>query len=65
MAKDILSEYGPDSKQPQGGKAGGGGHIEPKPLHYLPPVGPTTQTDPATPGLHGTNHGNSGTQGRH
>ena len=31
---------------------------------YRPPVGPTNINDAKGPGLHGTNYGNSGTQGR-
>lgn len=58
--RDILSDYGPDRKE--GGKrATSGGRIEAKDLPYCPPVGPKGQWDKG-PGLHGTNHGNSGTQ---
>lgn len=64
MAKDILDEYGSDTKQPQAGRATCGGVCEAKPLHYDPPVGPTPHMQ-QSPGLHGNNHGNKGTQGRH
>ena len=40
-----------------------GGKPEKKDLPYDPPVGPTTQTRQG-PGLGGTNHGKSGTQGK-
>lgn len=62
MARDILSEYGPDSRQPQAGVSHNGGRIDPKPMDYSPPQGPKGINDPQTPGLHGTNHGNCGTQ---
>lgn len=39
-----------------------GGRAIPKPLDYRPPVGPSNINDPKTPGIHGSNHGNSGTQ---
>ena len=58
---DILSEYGPDSKQPQEPCADCGGECNPKPLPYSPPVGPSEHMRRG-PGLGGTNYGNSGTQ---
>ena len=64
MARDILSEYGPDSSQPQAERASGGGAMMPKPLPYSPPKGPSNINDPKSPGLHGDNHGYCGTQGR-
>ena len=64
MARDILSEYGKDSSSPQAPRATSGGVTEAKPLAYSPPVGPSNINDPKTPGCHGTNHGNNGTQGR-
>lgn len=64
MSKDILSEYGRDSSQPQAARAASGGQQHPKDLPYCPPVGPKSINDPKSPGLHGTNHGNCGTQGR-
>lgn len=39
-----------------------GGKPEKKDLPYDPPTGPKNQTN--SPGLGGTNHGNTGTQGR-
>lgn len=64
MARDILSEYGPDSSQPQAARATSGGVKEAKPLPYSSPVGPSNINDSKSPGLHGSNHGNNGTQGR-
>mgnify|MGYP001585616239 CR=1 FL=1 len=64
MARDILSEYGRDSSSPQRPRATSGGVKEAKPLEYCPPVGPSNVGDPKSPGLHGTNHGNCGTQGK-
>lgn len=63
MAKDILSSYGPDSSQPQAPRSTCGGveMKDVKPLPYSPPKGPTSQMH-SGPGLHGTNHGKSGSQ---
>lgn len=61
MTREILSEYGPEAKS--GNRATNGGHCEPKPLPYDPPKGPTAQMQKG-PGLHGTNHGCCGTQGK-
>lgn len=63
MAKDILSQYGPGSRQPQTSRATNGGQQTPKPIPYSPPKGPTAQMQKG-PGLHGTNHGVCGTQGK-
>lgn len=46
-------------------RATNGGQQEPKTIPYSPPVGPTSINDPKTPGIHGTNHGCCGTQGKH
>lgn len=62
MARDILSEFGPDSPSDQKARATNGGQMPVKPIPYSPPVGPSNINDPQTPGLHGTNHGNCGTQ---
>lgn len=64
MARDILSEYGPDSRSPQAPRATGGGAQTPKPIPYSPPVGPSNIGDAKSPGIHGTNHGSCGTQGK-
>lgn len=65
MARDILGEYGPDSRQPQASRADCGGveMKDVKPLPYSPPKGPTGHMQ-SSPGLHGTNHGNAGSQGK-
>jgi hypothetical protein len=65
MARDILSEYGNDSGAGEVPRATNGGQQTPKDIPYCPPQGPKGINDPKTPGLHGNNHGNSGTQGRH
>lgn len=39
-----------------------GGKPEVKPLPYSPPQGPIGINNPQTPGLHGENCGNCGTQ---
>ena len=65
MARDILSEYGRDASKPQAARATCGGVTEAKPLSYSPPVGPSNINDPKSPGIHGTNHGNSCSQGKH
>ena len=62
---DILSEYGSDSSASQTPRATNGGQQTPKPIPYSPPKGPSNIGDPKSPGLHGTNHGCCGTQGRH
>lgn len=64
MADDILSEYGPGSKQPQAARATNGGQMEKKDLAYDPPKGPMGQMHEGV-GLGGTNHGCCGTQGKH
>lgn len=52
---------GPDTSKPQAPRATSGGVKEAKPLPYSPPKGPTNQMVKG-PGLHGTNHGQCGTQ---
>lgn len=42
----------------------GGKPVE-KELPYSPPQGPKGIDDPKEPGIHGTNHGPCGSQGRH
>lgn len=64
MSDDILNEYGKDSGAGQKPRATNGGHCEPKPLPYSPPVGPTGHMQSSV-GLHGSNMGTCGTQGRH
>lgn len=62
MSRDILGEY--DDNNMGGNRATNGGQCEPKPINYSPPQGPTSQSQQG-PGLHGTNHGPSGSQGKH
>lgn len=57
MARDILGEFGPDSRSPQAARATCGGVKEAKPMPYSPPRGPSNINDPKGPGLHGSNHG--------
>lgn len=64
MSRDILSEYGPESHQPQAARATCGGVKEAKPTSYSPPQGPTSINSPQRPGIGGTNHGNCGSQGK-
>lgn len=66
MAGDILNMYGSDSSQPQASPASDGGRLTSKDvMGYKPPVGPKSINDPKTPGIHGTNHGCCGTQGKY
>jgi hypothetical protein len=62
MARDILSEYGPDLPMDQKPRASHGGEMPVKDIPYSPPKGPEGINDPKSPGLHGHNHGNCGTQ---
>ena len=56
MSKDILSQYGKDSSQPQDGRASSGGQQHPRDVHsYKPPVGPIGINHKG-PGLGGTVH---------
>lgn len=63
MDKDILSQFGSDSRQPQVARATNGGQQTPKPIPYSTPKGPTSLMKEG-PGIHGTNHGTCGTQGK-
>lgn len=65
MARDILSEYGNDTSQPQRAPSSNGGRLEPKDINYSPPVGPKGIGDTKSPGLHGENYGNAPGQGKH
>ena len=58
---DLLNEFGPDASSPQKPRATSGGVEKAKPLPYDPPKGPSNQMQQG-PGLHGTNHGNCGSQ---
>lgn len=65
MSKDILSMYGPDSPSDQMPRATNGGEMSVKSIPYSPPKGPSNINDSKSPGLHGSNHGCCGTQGKH
>lgn len=65
MAKDILDMYGPNSAESQAARPTNGGQMTPKPIPYSSPVGPKGISDAKSPGLHGENCGNCGTQGRY
>ena len=65
MARDILSEYGPESSQPQASRLDNGGDAECRDvMDYQPPQCPKyiTRTGPGLKG--GTNFGNAGSQGK-
>ena len=60
MARDILSEYGPESPMNQKSRARVGGIMSDRDvMGYCPPQGPTNINDPKGPGLHGHNCGNT------
>lgn len=58
---DVLSRF--RGNMPAADASPKGGVTQAKPLPYSPPVGPTSVNNPKSPGLHGDNHGNNGTQG--
>lgn len=62
MARDILSEYGPDSANPQAGRGSNQGRDKRDVMNYSPPRGPTNILDAESPGLHGDNCGDAGYQ---
>lgn len=62
MSKDILDMFNPSSGE--GSRASNGGVMPVKDIPYSPPVGPSHINDSKSPGLHGNNHGNCGTQGK-
>jgi hypothetical protein len=58
MPRDILSEYGKDSSQPQAARATSGGVTSAKPIsNYCAPQGPSNINDAKSPGIHGNSHG--------
>lgn len=60
--RDILSMYGQGSSQPQRAGASCGGVLPGDTkdvMGYQPPVGPKGIMEPQSPGLHGTNQGNT------
>ena len=65
MARDILSEFGPEADKPQVARASGGGCMDVKNIPYDAPVGPTTFAHQG-PGLaQRNNYGNAGSQGKY
>lgn len=54
----------PEGANQQAPVATNGGQVPVKSIPYSPPVGPANINDPQTPGLHGSNHGNCGSQGK-
>ena len=66
MARDILSEYGPDTPKHEASRAECGGveMKDVKDIPYSPPKGPIGIGNRG-PGLGGTNHGNAVDQGKH
>lgn len=60
---ELIKPFGPDSRQEQKPRATNGGQCDPKDMPYDKPVGPTSQMQQG-PGLHGTNHGSCGSQGK-
>jgi len=64
MPRDILSEYGNDSGAGNAPTAKSGGITSARDvMGYSPPKGPSNIMDPKSPGIHGANLGNCGTQG--
>ena len=65
MARDILSEFGPESPQPQAERLQSGGDMpERDVLDYQPPQGPKYITRTGVGLRGGTNFGNAGSQGK-
>lgn len=64
MPRDILSEYGNDSGAGNAPRAKSGGVKSARDvMGYSPPQGPSNIGDAKSPGLHGDNCGNCGSQG--
>jgi len=60
MARDILSEYGPDKEMHTASRASSGGVTSARDvMNYRAPQGPTNIMESQTPGLHGSNSGNA------
>lgn len=58
MAREILSDFGPDAHKPQEPRARSGGEKTARDvMNYSPPQGPSNINDAKSPGLHGDNHG--------
>ena len=67
MSRDILSEFGPESPQPQASRLENGGKpSERDVMDYQPPTGPIGIMHNAGRGsLNGVNFGNCGSQGKY
>jgi hypothetical protein len=66
MARDILSEFGPESPQPQASRLENGGKPgERDVMDYQPPTGPKYIMRVGVGLRGGTNFGNAGSQGKH
>lgn len=65
MPRDILSEYGPESASdaPAPALSASQGRSQRDVMGYQPPQGPSNIGDSKSPGLHGDNCGNCGSQG--
>lgn len=62
---DVFDGW-PQSPSPQAARATNGGKPSEKDvMNYQPPKGPSNINDPKSPGIHGTNHGTCGTQGKY
>ena len=59
MGRDILSEYGPDKEMHTVARATTGGVKSAKTLSYSEPQGPNGIMQSQSPGLHGSNSGNT------
>lgn len=62
MARGILSEYGPDASKRQAPRAGSGGKTMADKVdvnRYAEPQGPKGIMQSQSPGLHGSNSGNT------
>ena len=70
MARDILSEYGPESPSPKEGPGSSGlttegGKPYEQSVKYSPPQGPKHMMNERPGLMGGENNGNKGSQGRH
>lgn len=61
MSKDVLAPY--SSQGMPDNRASNGGQQSVKEIPYSKPTADVPMEK--SPGLHGSNHGNNGTQGRH
>ena len=60
MAREILGGFGPDANKPQAARATKGGIMSARDVNnYSPPQGPSNIMESQSPGLHGSNSGNT------